>query len=323
MLLPAFYRDLDIRVVDIFAGCGGFSLGFGKAVKAAIENHPRVVKTYMRNFPWVSIFPEDAKRVCGRFVLDVLGGEVDIVVGGPPCEPFTSMNKRRKTDPLDRLLSDSQGRLVMEFIRLVEELRPKIFVMENVYELVEEPLGSLLKRFFTRIGYEAYFNFIEAHRYGVPSKRYRVYISNVVLDLSEMEERPKSVEEALSGLGEFGEIPNHVPVKIGKIKLRRINRLKWGEALYTFRGVSGKVYRNWVRLHPKHIAPTIHGRSRFIHPYEDRLLTVREQARLMSFPDDHIFLGGINTQFDQVGEAVPPLLAGKIAKVAFKALNEL
>jgi len=313
---------LDIKVVDVFAGCGGFSLGFGKAVKAAIENHPQIVKTYMHNFPWVSVFPEDAKRICGKVILEELG-EVDIVIGGPPCEPFTSMNKRRKRDPLDRLLADPQGRLVMEFIRLVDELRPKIFVMENVHELVEEPLGKLLKRFFARIGYEAHFNFIEAHRYGVPSRRYRVFISNLKLDLSGMEEKPKTVEEALSGLENFGEVPNHIPVKVGKIRLRKLCRLKWGEALYCFKDSSNRVYRNWVRLHPKQIAPTIHGKSRFVHPYEDRLLTVREQARLMSFPDDHVFLGGVNTQFEQVGEAVPPLLARKIATYLFKKLDEL
>jgi len=194
---------LDVRVVDIFAGCGGFSLGFGRAVRAAIENHPQIVKTYMHNFPWVSVFPEDAKRVCGRVILEALG-EVDVVIGGPPCEPFTSMNKRRKKDPLDRLLSDAQGRLVMEFIRLVDELRPKIYVMENVPELVEEPLGSILRRFFARIGYDAHFNFIEAHRYGVPSKRCRVFISNLKIDLSGMEERAKCVEEALAGLPRLG-----------------------------------------------------------------------------------------------------------------------
>ncbi len=314
---------MDITVVDIFAGCGGFSLGFGKAVKAAIENNPRIVKTYMRNFPWVSIFPEDAKRVCGKVVLEVLGGEVDVVIGGPPCEPFTSMNKKRRRDPLDRLLSDPQGRLVMEFIRLVDELRPKIFIMENVHELVEEPLGKLLRRFFARIGYEAHFNFIEAHRYGVPSRRYRVFISNIKIDLSGMEEKPKTVEEALSGLKNFGEIPNHVPVKVGKIRLRKIRRLKWGESLYSFKDSSNRVFRNWMRLHPKQVAPAIHGRSRFVHPYEDRPLTVREQARLMSFPDNHIFLGGISTQFDQVGEAVPPILARKLAEVTFKKLNEV
>ncbi len=313
---------MDVIVVDVFAGCGGFSLGFGEAVKAAIENHPHAVRTYIYNFPWVSVFPEDAKRVSGRVILETLG-EVDVVIGGPPCEPFTSMNQKRKKDPLDRLLADAQGRLVLEFIRLVDELRPKIYVMENVPDLVEGPLGNVLKRFFKRIGYEAHFNFLEAHRYGVPSRRYRVFISNLKFDLNGMEERAKCVEEALRGLPPIGEAPNHNFVKVGAVRLRRIRKLKWGEALYKFRDSLNRVHRNWVRLHPKKIAPTIHGKSRFIHPHEDRVLTVREQARLMSFPDNHVFYGGINNQFNQVGEAVPPLLAEKIARFIFRKLNEL
>ena len=313
---------MDVIVVDVFAGCGGFSLGFGEAVKAAIENHPHAVRTYIYNFPWVSVFPEDAKRVSGRVILETLG-EVDVVIGGPPCEPFTSMNQKRKKDPLDRLLADAQGRLVLEFIRLVDELRPKIYVMENVPDLVEGPLGNVLKRFFKRIGYEAHFNFLEAHRYGVPSRRYRVFISNLKFDLNGMEERAKCVEEALRGLPPIGEAPNHNFVKVGAVRLKRIRKLKWGEALYKFRDSLNRVHRNWVRLHPKKIAPTIHGKSRFIHPHEDRVLTVREQARLMSFPDNHVFYGGINNQFNQVGEAVPPLLAEKIARFIFRKLNEL
>ena len=314
--------DLDVKVLDVFAGCGGFSLGFGKFVTAAIENHPHVVKTYMWNFPWVSVFPEDVKRISGKAIVESVG-EIDIVIGGPPCEPFTSMNPKRRRDPLDRLLADPQGRLVMEFMRLVDELRPKIYVLENVVELVEEPLGKMLRRFFRRIGFRAYFNILKAHEYGTPSRRVRVFISNIKLDLTGMEENAKCVDDALKGLPSLGEAPNHFPVKVGKLRLRRIRRLKWGDALFSFKDSTGKVYRNWVRLHPKKLAPTVIGRARFIHPHEDRLLTVREQARLMGFPDGHIFFGGVNRQFDQVGEAVPPPLSEKIAKVVFEKLDEL
>ncbi|MCS7135937.1 MAG: DNA cytosine methyltransferase [Nitrososphaerota archaeon] len=313
---------MDVSILDVFAGGGGFSLGFDKNIKAAIENHPYVVKTYAYNFPWVYIFPEDVKRVSGKAILDAVG-EVDVVIGGPPCEPFTSMNRMRKKNPLDRLMSDAQGRLVLEFIRLVSELNPKIYVMENVPELVEEPLGSILKDFFERIGYKTYFNFFEAHRYGVPSRRYRVFISNVKIELSGMEEKAKCVEETLRGIPPLGEAPNHNLVKVGAVRQKKIMTLKWGEALFSFRDSLNRTHRNWVRLHPKKIAPTIHGKSRFIHPYEDRLLTVREHARLMSFPDEHVFYGGIDSQFDQVGEAVPPLLAKKIAQFILKKLDEV
>jgi len=313
---------LDVRVVDVFAGGGGFSLGFGETVRAAIENHPHVVKTYAHNLPWVHVFSEDVKRVDGKSILEVVG-EVDVVIGGPPCEAFTSMNRRRKRNPLDRLMLDAQGRLVLEFIRLVDELKPRIYVMENVPELVEEPIGSVLKDFFKRIGYEAHFNFLEAHRYGVPSRRRRVFISNIKIDLSGMEEKAKCVEEALEGLPPLGEAPNHVLVRVGPTRQKKIMMLRWGESLFSFRDALNRVHKNWVRLHPKKLALTIHGKSRFIHPYEDRLLTVREQARLMSFPDEHVFYGGIDTQFDQVGEAVPPLLAKKIARFVLRKLDEL
>jgi DNA (cytosine-5)-methyltransferase 1 len=103
-------------------------------------------------------------------------------------------------------------------------------------------------------------------------------------------------------------------------KVRGISRVAWGQALYTYRG-SGGVYRNFIKLHPNKPAPTVMGSVRFIHPYEDRLLTVREQARLMGFPDNHVFLGSRDSQFNQVGEAVPPPLARAIAEVVKGALT--
>ncbi len=313
---------MDVRILDVFAGAGGFSLGFKGLVAAAIENHPHVVKTYLHNFPEVFLFAEDVKRVSGRIVREAVG-EIDVIIGGPPCEPFTSMNPRRKRDPLDRLMADPQGRLVLEFIRLVEELRPKVYILENVPEMIGGGLDKVLERLFARVGYKAVFNILEAHRYGVSSRRTRLFVSNVALDLSGMEEAGKVVEEALRGLPPLNEAPNHRVVRTGRVRMERIRRLRWGQALYTYRDSLGRIHRNWVRLHPRRLAPTIHGKSRFIHPYEDRLLTVREQARLMGFPDTHVFYGGVDRQFDQVGEAVPPPLAERIARFILGILPRL
>lgn len=313
---------MDLKVLDVYAGAGGFSLGFRNSFLAAIENHPHIVKTYRANFPDAVLFAEDVKRICGRDILKTMG-KVDIVIGGPPCEPFTSMNPKRMVDPYDRLFTDPQGRLVLEYIRLVDELKPTIYVMENVPEIISEPLGSMIKKLFNRIGYEAYFNILDAEKYGTPSKRRRVFISNVNIDLSGMEESPKNVEEALMDLPPPGTLPNHTIVSVGKIRLAKIKKLKWGESLFKFRDSRGNIRYNWVRLNPKEIAPTIYGKARFIHPYYDRLLTVREQARLMGFPDNHVFYGGVDRQFDQVGEAVPPPLSEKIAKIIIQKLGEI
>ena len=233
------------------------------------------------------------------------------------------MNPKRMIDPYDRLFTDPQGRLVLEYIRLVDELKPAIYVLENVPEIISEPLGSMIKKLFNRIGYEAYFNILDAEKYGTPSKRRRVFISNVEIDLSGMEEPPKNVEEALSNLPPPGSLPNHSIVSIGRVRLSKIKKLKWGQSLYRFRDSRGNVRYNWTRLHPKEIAPTIYGKVRFVHPYYDRLLTVREQARLMGFPDDHVFYGGVDRQFDQVGEAVPPPLSKKIAEKIIEKMNEI
>ncbi|MEM3819017.1 MAG: DNA cytosine methyltransferase [Nitrososphaerota archaeon] len=313
---------MNLKILDVYSGAGGFSLGFRNCILAAIENHPHVVKTYRANFPDAIVFAEDVKRISGRDILKTVG-EVDVVIGGPPCEPFTSINTKRMVDPYDRLFTDRQGRLVLEFTRLVDELKPRIYILENVPELVSEPLGSMIRKIFNRVGYETHFNMLEAEKYGTPSRRRRVFISNLEIDLSGMEETPKCVQEVLGDLPPPGSLPNHSIISIGKSRLSRIKRLRWGQSLYKFRDGRGNIRYNWTRLNPKKIAPTIYGKARFIHPYEHRLLTVREQARLMGFPDNHVFYGGVDRQFDQVGEAVPPPLSKKIAKKIIKDMNEL
>ena len=103
--------------------------------------------------------------------------------------------------------------------------------------------------------------------------------------------------------------------------MRRIRKLKWGQALIRYYGFKGKQLPNLIRLHPKKIAPTVLGSSRFIHPYEDRFLTVREQARLMGYPDNFVFLGGRDVQYNQVGESVPVPLSRAIAEVVLEYLT--
>jgi Site-specific DNA methylase len=108
-------------------------------------------------------------------------------------------------------------------------------------------------------------------------------------------------------------LPNHETVTLSASKAERIAAVRPGEALMKFRGASG-TYGNYIRLRWDEPAPTVMGSRRFIHPEENRLLTVREQARLMGFPDHHVFFGPKDSQFNQVGEAVPPPLAQAIAE---------
>ena len=307
-----------MNVVDLFAGAGGFSRGFelaGFELVVAVENFKPVANTYMQNFPNTEIIVKDIKEVRGDEIIKICG-DVDVLIGSPPCEPFTKANPMILKSR-DRLYKDKRGILTLHFIRLVKELKPKIFVMENVPGILK--LKRALINEFKKAGYDVYFNVLKAEDYGNPSRRTRVFISNVKINPKPCEKRLKVID-ALKGLDDFNVIPNHEPVKIPKSKIDKIKKLKWGESLVKFEGLK-KEYKNWIRLHPYKLAPTVMGNSRFIHPFEDRLLTVREHARLMGFPDYHVFFGGKNVQYEMVGEAVPVPLAKAIADVVRDLLN--
>ena len=313
------------RVLDLFAGAGGFSEGFrqtGFKIVGGIENMKAVAETFAKNFG-VDLVVEDIKKVDSRMLKEIYG-EVDVVIGGPPCEAFTPANFKRMPDPLDRLYKDPRGLLTLHFIRIVGDLKPKVFVMENVPQIAVKPLKEALKFEFNRVGFDVKFNILRAEDYGTPSRRTRIFISNIRIK-PKKNVRPKTVWDAIGDLPDprgYHNVPNHDYVPLSRRKLRKISRLRWGEALVTFIGADGKPKRNYLRLWPYRLAPPVMGKSRFIHPFENRLLTVREHARLMGFPDNFVFYGGRDVQFDQVGEAVPVPLARAIAERVKRYLDE-
>jgi DNA (cytosine-5)-methyltransferase 1 len=313
-----------LGLVDLFSGAGGFAEGFRRAgfqVLLGVDNDPAAIRSFKANFPEAVALAMDVKEVSGYLIEDLVG-RPDVVIGSPPCEPFTGANPRRMKDPLDRLYKDPVGQLVLHFVRIVSELRPRAFVMENVPGILD--VADELRRLFKEAGYETvYFNKLRAEDYGTPSHRLRVFVSNV-----RIRPRPRRayvvVEEALAGLPSpgSGSVLNHELPPLSPKKAKRISRLRWGQALIYYEGAEGRRLPNLIRLDPRRLAPTVLGSSRFIHPYEDRFLTVREQARLMGFPDDHVFLGGRDEQYNQVGEAVPVPLAEAIAWEVRRFLEE-
>jgi len=298
-------------VLDLFCGGGGFSLGFRQAgfeVRRAVENFRPKCETYRANFPDVELTCRDIQDV-------VVKPPFDVVVGGPPCEPFTPANTERAARPLDRLLKDKIGRLVLQFVRINGDVRPKVFVMENVVQVAEGPLEPELRRFFAEWGFPKIFlNELRAEDAGTPSHRLRLFVSNVRLELPERR-KPPPVMDVLKGLPPpgAGNVPNHDASPLTGDKRSRITRLAPGESLYQYRSATGKTHDNWLRLRKDEPAPTVLGNARFVHPTEPRLLTVREHARLMGYPDDYVFKGGRDQQYDAVGESVPPPLARAIA----------
>jgi len=314
--------------VDLFSGAGGFSLGFYLANRfkciLAVDNYKYAALTYKANFPDTLVLVEDVKDLTSSRLLAIINpGEVDVVIGSPPCEPFTGANPHREKNPLDRLYLDPVGQLTLHYIRIVGLLKPRVFIMENVPAIMEGGLKEAIIEEFKRVGYNrVYFNILRAEDYGNPSRRTRVFVSNIPLNPPPTRVK-QTVRRALEGLPPPGSsiIPNHdPPPELPWRKLKKAYRLKPGDALIHYYGAE-KILPNFMKLDPDDQAPTVLGSSRFIHPFENRLLTVREQARLMGFPDSFVFTGGRDSQYNMIGEAVPVPIAKAIALEVLRVLD--
>lgn len=308
-------------VIDIFAGCGGFGFGFAESgfrIEHAVEAFRPSLETYVANVPLGEAHLGDVRKM-GYAAM----GQPDVLIGGPPCEAFTVANADRRGNPLSRLYDDPVGSLTLQFIKVAKELRPRIFVMENVPPIMEGPLESELRMIFARNGYpEIFFNRLQAEDFGTPSHRDRVFISNVVISPPKVGKHAP-VQDVIGDLVSLEvDIPNHAPLRLGKKQQALIDALEEGRSAYHYRAGDGRVHHTWTRLPPEKLAPTIKGLGRFVHPTEDRLLTPREHARLMGYPDDYVFHGSINETYNMVGESVPPPLSTAIAREVKRHLEK-
>ena len=318
--------SVPLKVVDLFSGGGGFSEGFRQAgfrIVLGIDVNHEAVRTYSANFPEAIALEEDIRDVSGREI-EGLVGRPDVLIGSPPCEAFTAANPFRLSDPLERLYLDERGNLTLEFVRLVGELRPKVFVMENVPALAEtRELREALQYEFRRVGYsKIFFNFLNAEDFGNPSRRRRLFVSNIPLSPAKTGKRV-TVLEAIGDLMHRRDLPNHEFSELNERKLKRIVKMDEWDYMSMYRASGGRNIPLYVRLPANDLAPTVLGNSRFVHPIEDRFLTVREQARLMSYPDTHVFFGSKDDQYNQVGEAVPVALSRAIAEFIKGVWNDI
>lgn len=300
------------KVVDIFAGCGGFGFGFAESgfrIEHAVEAFRPSLATYVANVPLGEPHLGDVRGVDYEAM-----ERPDVLIGGPPCEAFTLANADRRANPLSRLYEDPVGSLTLQFIKVAKALQPRIFVMENVPPIMEGPLAAELRMIFARNGYpHIHFNRLQAEHFGTPSHRDRVFISNVPI-APPTGGTPTPVRDAIGDLVPLDvDVPNHVPQRLGKKQQAAVDALEEGRSAYHYRAAHGRVHHTWTRLPADKLAPTVKGLGRFVHPTEDRLLTPREHARLMGYPDDFVFHGSINEQYNMVGESVPPPLSRAIA----------
>ena len=363
-----------MKIIDLFSGCGGFSLGFqmaGFKSSLAIEIDQWASETYSYNHPKIPVLTKDIRKINPK-KLNLKN--IDGIIGGPPCQGFSLSGNRDTKDPRNSLFVD--------FVRFVKVLKPKFFVMENVKGLLSMTtkknilVKEIIQDEFKKIGYNLTLQVLSSADYGVPQIRERVFFigirkdflfDNIKLTPNIVYSKKKYLKlwDAISDLPQIGsgkgqeeqkysnkpknkyqslmrknskKIYNHVSMKHTDRLIERFKQIKYGQSVkdvgkkYSQRKrgaankLSGKVYsQNNMRPFPNLPSPTVAAsfQSNFIHPYLDRNFTAREAARIQSFPDTYIFKGKRTTmswekylsQYQQIGNAVPPLMAKALAKV--------
>jgi DNA (cytosine-5)-methyltransferase 1 len=319
-------------VIELFAGCGGISTGLlhaGFNVRLAVDINAKAIDTLTYNHGHTGTVGliADVRSLSGHDVCGAAGivERPDLVVGGPPCQPFSIIGKRAA-------LSDERGDLVFEFVRLVGELLPEAFVFENVPNRATIGGGSIADQLvgrFERIGYSVSTVILSAADFGVAQMRKRFFIIGMRGGVAPRPPIPTHGEKRLLGQLSYltcrqvlDDLPDvqteaateywnhegtlHSPAMIAAFKL-----LKPGQR-------DAKSHHD--RLHPDRLAYTLRaGNGNFsplrpVHYRYDRVISVRESARIQGFPDTFVWPEGVSRlqQYRQVGNAVPPRLANAI-----------
>lgn len=327
--------------IDLFCGAGGLHIGFENAgfnIKLCVDNNDIVEKTHKRNFPNIPIINRDINKVSTDEIREYLDdNKVDVIIGGPPCQGFSTIGHRVSSNPEKRSQKDPRNELVLTYARIINEIRPKFIVMENVKGILTLEKGAYLNNVLSilaKAGYNIEYKLINMADYGVPEVRERVIIIGnrigmpVTFPTPDHSDNPddnlpawENCWKVLKDLEKMPDNPafNHVALKhtcknIERYKLipegGRLPEDKLSKELY--RKNFGNTYKRLARNRPA--LTMVPGNDAFpIHPTLNRSLTVREAARIQTFPDSIIFEGNRRQQGHQVGNAVPPVFSKKLA----------
>ncbi len=374
--------EKSLRVVDLFAGCGGFSTGFMMTehfnILAGNDIDMDCLAAFGYNHPSATCWPGSIADLDARELLDGLSlarGELEVLIGGPPCQGFSRNRARRHQN--GRFVDDPRNYLFVEFLRFVDAFLPHTVVIENVADMIVKEGGRFKAEILDSLDGLGYRHcqaaVLNAADYGVPQRRRRAFIvasrsSPVALPspthACEVESEAlvpryqwRTIGEAISDLpslaggqgvspgpyesephnqyqeflrGVCRSVSDHVAWHLSKVQSERLSFLQPGEGVEALptalapKSTYGSAYRRmswdvpaltittWM-YHP--------GSGMFYHPEDHRTITVREGARLQSFPDSTQFIGGKVSRCRQVGNAVPPLLGAAIANQIYSALS--
>jgi len=323
--------------IDLFSGAGGLTLGLRQArfrLVAAVELDPLAAETYRMNFPTIPIWERDIREVDPRELmsdLDMAPGDLGLLAGCPPCQGFSTIRTRQR-----RTVRDPRNALVRDYLRFVEVLRPKTIMMENVpglarYRVFRDVLARL-----RRLGYSVRSQVYDAADFGVPQRRKRLIVVGSMLH-EPPSPKPRStrltVRDAIGSTPPVGgsgdplhDISERRSARVVSIILRipkdggsradlGDEQLECHKRTDGFRDVYG-------RMHWDDVAPTITAgcvnpsKGRFLHPDENRTITLREALLLQGFPPDYrLSLGsGKFAAAQMIGNAIPPPLVAEHAR---------
>ena len=332
-------------VLDLFCGCGGLSLGFEKAgfdVLLGVDIWKDALKTFQFNHHKSNTLCADMSTLTGEELKSHLGTDnVDVIIGGPPCQGFSIAGKR--------IVDDERNKLYKGFVRMVDYFKPRAFVMENVPNILSIGDGivkqSILDN-FQELGYTVETKVLLASDYGVPQNRKRAFFVGLLKGTFDFNiptvEHKVTTEEALIYLTENSITDNsEYPIAPNcpyQTFMRKDSKGVWNHDVTIHNDQTRKIislvpdggnYKDlpkelqdtrkvhiaWTRLNSKKPSITIDtGHRHHFHYKWNRVPTVRESARIQSFPDDFIFLCSKTSQYKQVGNAVPPIMAQAIAE---------
>lgn len=363
--------------LDLFSGAGGLAEGFLRAgvhVAAAVELHPQAGLTHAFNHPDTSVFVGDIREIDVTLLEEGVKAttgsrEVDVVIGGPPCQGFSSAGRKSESDP--------RNSLFRQYVRIVDHFRPEIFVLENVPGFKTMYGGAIYREAVSAMramGYQTSDMIVHARDHGVPQRRRRFVMVGTLskkfewpspshisgggllrdLDVrawvsagealddlayltpgleSARYEKPADSEYARARRGTNTLLFNHLATKHREKAAGIIRRIPVGGSIRDIPSDErGTKKLTMTKIDPRSISNTVVSMpDDLLHYSQDRILTVREMARLQSFDDDYVFFGKRTSgfterrhdvpQYTQVGNAVPPVLAAALGGAVATALG--
>lgn len=334
--------------IDLFSGCGGLTLGLKQAgfnVLSAVEIDPIAVRTYKANHRDVAVVHSDIVELSAaglRRQLGLQSGQLDLLAGCPPCQGFSTLRTRNGA----KRNRDSRNTLIQEMLRFARAFKPKAIMMENVPRLVQHKPFRDFCAGLRQLGYRLTFDIKDASRYGVPQRRRRlILLASRGFDIEFATEvrRKRTVRNAIGRLSEPGkgrDKLHNIPEKGRSEKVMKLIRdipkdggsrsdlpksrqLECHKKSDGFKDIYGRMAWDAV-------APTITSgcfnpsKGRFLHPEQDRAITMREAALLQGFPRDYVFdlTAGKEGIALMIGNALPPEFIRRHALEIQRALTQ-